>query len=229
MRIQKAAGPNAGAIKYDILTALGVHACAQGKDLQRLVLRFITLIVARYNWTLDSLSVGQREIAAVWSIDERSVKREMAKLRGLGWLEVKRPAARGRVAEYALGLAAIMAATRSDWTRVGPDFDSRLSGPQAEAPVASNVIAFPAPSAGQGVWAQVQALLHGRDPHLYRSWFAAITAEEPKDGILRLLAPSRFHATYLSTNHADALLRLAAGCDPSIHRLEILGPTHAEA
>lgn len=228
MRIVKAVGPHAGAIKYDILTALGVHACAQGKELQRLALRLITLIVARYNWTIDSLTVGQREIAALWSIDERSVKREMAKLRALGWLEVKRPAARGRVAEYGLGLAAIMAATRADWMRVGPDFASRLSGPEVDPNPVSNIIAFPALAAGQGVWAQVQTLLHSRDPHLYRSWFAAITAEPPQDGILRLNAPSRFHATYLSTNHAVTLLRLASGCDASIHRVEILGPNPSE-
>lgn len=224
MRIAKATGPNAGAIKYDMLTALGVHACAQGKDHQRLVLRFITLIVARYNWTTDCLSVGQREIAGMWSIDERSVKREMAKLRALGWLTVKRQAARGRVAEYALGLAAILAATKADWARVGPDFDSRLSGPAA-APApqpAGNVIAFPGPVAGQGVWPKVQAILHGQDPHLYRSWFAAVTAEDPQDGVLRLTAPSRFHASYLSSNHADALLRLAVSVDSSLHRVEIL-------
>lgn len=222
MRIAKATGPNAGAIKYDLITALGVHACAQGKDLQRLILRFITLIVARYNWTSDCLAVGQREIAGMWSIDERSVKREMAKLRGLGWLEVKRPAARGRVAEYALGLPAILAATRGDWARVGPDFDSRLSGPEAAPAPVGNVIAFPGPVAGQGVWTKVQAALHGQDPHLYRSWFAALTAAEPEDGVLRLTAPSRFHATYLMTNHADTILRLAAAFDSSLHRVEIL-------
>ena len=225
MRIAKATGPNAGAIKYDILTALGVHACAGGKDRQRLILRLITLIVARYNWTGDSLTVGQREMAALWSIDERSVKREMAKLRALGWLTVKRPAARGRVAEYGLGLDTILQATRADWARVGPDFDNRLSGPDATPQVpAGNVIAFPAPTAGQGVWPRVQAALHGRDPHLYKSWFAALVAAEPEDGILRITAPSRFHATYLATNHAAAILRIALAFDESLTRVEVTGP-----
>jgi len=222
MRIARATGPNAGAIKYDLLTALGVHGCAQGKAAERLVLRFITLIVARYNWTTDCLAIGQREIAAMWAIDERSVKREMAKLRALGWLEVRRPAARGRVAEYGLGRAAILSATRSDWVRVGPDFDSRLCGPEAAPEPTANIIAFPAPLAGQGVWAGVQAALHRQDPHIFKSWFAALTAGEPSEGVLQLTAPSRFHAAYLTTNHADRILRLAAGLDASIRRVEII-------
>ncbi|MFD1807144.1 hypothetical protein ACFSHQ_00730 [Gemmobacter lanyuensis] len=91
----KLMGRNASARKYDILTALGVHACRGDKHLQRLVLRLITLIVARYNWQSDELCVGQREIAQLWSVDERTVKRDMARLREIGWLTVKAAAARG--------------------------------------------------------------------------------------------------------------------------------------
>ena len=81
MQIARPVGRQAASRKYDLLTALGVHACHGDKHLQRLVLRFMTLIVARYNWQHDDLSVGQREIAALWAVDERTVKREMAKLR----------------------------------------------------------------------------------------------------------------------------------------------------
>ena len=107
----KATGRNAAALKYDILTAMGVHACAGDKHRQRLVLRLITLIVARYNWTSDEITVGQREMAALWSIDERSVKRDMAKLRDMGWLVQKRAAARGRVAVHGLDLSRILTET----------------------------------------------------------------------------------------------------------------------
>lgn len=228
MRNARAAGPNAGAFKYDLLTALGTHACAQDKGTQRLVLRFITLVVARYNWTTDRLAVGQREIAALWSIDERSVKREMAKLRARGWLEQTRPAARGRVAEYALGLGAILTATRPDWVRVGSDFDRRLAGPTESS--GGNVVAFPGPTApnappvevaGQGVWPQVSVALHRQDPHLFQAWFAPLVARAPQEGVLCLSAPSRFHATYLATNHAERILALARAIDPGLRRVEI--------
>jgi len=93
----KPVGRDAAARKYDIITALGAYALAGGKHDHRLVLRFITLVTARYNWARNELAVGQREIAQLWSVDERTVKREMAKLRGCGWLVVKRQGARGRV------------------------------------------------------------------------------------------------------------------------------------
>ena len=70
---RRATGRNAASMKYDILSALGAHACAGDKHLQRLVLRLITLVVARYNWISDELMVGQREIAELWSIDELSL------------------------------------------------------------------------------------------------------------------------------------------------------------
>ena len=112
-----------------------------------LVLRLITLVTARYNWRQGILHVGQREIARLWSVDERTVKREMAKLRSLGWITVESPARRGRVASYALDLTAIRSATREAWARVGEDFDARMRG-TAEIPVGGTVGALPATRAG---------------------------------------------------------------------------------
>ena len=111
MQILRPVGRQASSRKYDLITALGVHACRGDKHFQRLVLRFITAIVARYNWQADELSIGQRELAALWSVDERTVKRELAKLRALGWLVQKRAAVRGRVAIHGLDIAAILSAT----------------------------------------------------------------------------------------------------------------------
>lgn len=216
----RATGRNAAALKYDILTALGAHGCGGDKHLQRLTLRLITLIVARYNWMSDEISVGQREIAALWSIDERSVKREMAKLRELGWLVMKRPAARGRVALHGLGLEAILRQTEPDWPRIGSDFMTRLARPEAEVQKpAGNVIAFPAPESGAGLWPRIQAQLHRDDPHLYAAWFAALHAEIDETGALRLTAPTRFHADYLRTNFLHRLERMAVGFDPDIRRV----------
>lgn len=221
----KPVGRNAAAVKYDLLTALGAHACAGDKHRQRLVLRLITLIVARYNWIADELSVGQREMAALWSIDERSVKRDLARLRDMGWLVVKRPAARGRVAVHGLDLTRILAGTEPDWPRVGPDFVARMDGQKAgqggPSPAPNNVIAFPAPRAGEGLWPRLQAALHREDPHAFGAWFAALSCEGTEDGILRLMAPSRFHADYLRANHLHRLERLARGADPGILRVEI--------
>ncbi|RYI29082.1 MAG: hypothetical protein EON48_05680 [Acetobacteraceae bacterium] len=220
---RRATGRNAASVKYDILTALGAHGCAGDKHRQRLVLRLITLVVARYNWITDEIMVGQREMAALWSLDERSVKRDLAKLRDLGWLVQKRAAARGRVAVHGLGLARILEVTQPDWPRVGPDYADRMAGQGAEEPQApaSNVISFPVPAGEGGLWSRVQDLLHREDPHLYGAWFAALEAEHEADN-LRLIAPSRFHADYLRANHLHRLERAARACAPDLARVEVV-------
>ena len=128
MLAKQTVGRNAAAFKYDLLTVMGAFALAQEKGRQRLVLRLMTLVTARYNWARDELAVGQREIARLWQVDERTVKREMAKLRAMGWLVVKRQGARGRVSEYALGIERILEDSRDRWADVGPDLEHRLSG-----------------------------------------------------------------------------------------------------
>lgn len=223
---RRATGRGAQVLKYDILTALGTHACHGDKHLQRLTLRFVTLIVARYNWGTDDLTIGQREIAALWAIDERSVKREMARLRELGWILCHRPAARGRVASYGLGLEAILRDTRAAWDHVGSDFVARMAGQgdgQAGPDVPpSNVIPLPRPQGGAGLWAQMQARLFAEDAHLFNAWFAALREEATEGHTLCLVAPSRFHASYLTANHHLRLTRMAQGIDPQIERVEVV-------
>ena len=222
---RKATGRNAQGLKYDLLTALGTHACAGDKHLQRLTLRLITLVVARYNWATDELNIGQREISNLWSLDERSVKREMAKLKTMGWLTVKRAAARGRVAVYGLAIEDILAATRPDWVRIGSDYVARMTGaaPQGGQTQPSNVISFPV-AAEPGLWPRMQAHLFREDPDLYGAWFAALTAEPVEQGTLTLTAPTRFHASYLTGNHLLRLTRLAQALDNTIVRLDLRTP-----
>jgi hypothetical protein len=191
MQIARPVGRGAAARKYDILTAMGAHALAQGKGPQRLILRLMTLITARYNWTRDELAVGQREIARLWDCDERTVKREMAKLRAMGWLEVRRQGARGRVGEYALGVERILADTRARWEAVGPDFALRMG----EAP-ATDVVALPVRGAvpppdisGGTEWALAQALLHAEDAGVYGAWLRHLQRRERAGGRLVLAAP----------------------------------------
>lgn len=220
MQIVRPVGRQAASRKYDLLTALGAHACGGDKHFQRLVLRFITLIVARYNWQTDEITVGQREIAAMWSVDERTVKREIAKLRTLGWLVQKRAAVRGRVAVHGLDLPAILAATAPAWQAVGPDFVERMRGPESPAPQSTNVVTFPgiaAPPADGSLWSRAQSRLMTEDPALYAAWFRQLADTGTTGGILELAAPTRFHATFVSTHHLARLLAALRREDASIH------------
>lgn len=209
MKLARPAGPHAAARKYDILTALGAFACAGDKHLQRLVLRFITLIVARYNWLADELAVGQAEIAALWAVDERTVKREMARLRDMGWLVVKRPAARGRVAVHGLDIEAVRAVTEPAWGAVGPDFAARMGG-QGAAASAPNVVAFPRAAVpemppGASGWDRARARLQAEDGAIFAAWFAPLRLREAEGGAVDLVAPSRFHASFVATHHLGRL------------------------
>lgn len=219
MQAKKLAGPEAASQKYDLLTALGCHALGSPPGLQRLVLRFITLITARYNWRQGILTVGQREIARLWSVDERTVKREFAKLRALGWITLESPARRGRVASYALDLMVIRIATRAAWPKVGEDFDARMGG---TPPPSTNdtIVQFPRPQKTvsaeadpEGVarpgdtWSAMQTLLNAEDPAVFATWFQALRSSERAGERLVLVAPSAFHATYLRTHYAERLAR----------------------
>ncbi|HEY0275448.1 MAG TPA: DnaA N-terminal domain-containing protein [Paenirhodobacter sp.] len=217
MLIKKAVGRGGSTRKYDVLTVLAVHALAQDKGLQRQVLRLISLVTARYNWQGDLLSVGQEEIARLWSVDIRTVKREMAAFRARGWLVEKRAAVRGRVAQYGLGITRILDDTRGDWLRVGPDLDLRLRGDDGMPEAASTVIPFPSAAVpmGEGLWAQVSRRLMAEDPSIYRVWFAAL---EPMDeaGELLLRAPSGFHATYVQTHLIGRIAAVLGGVAPQM-------------
>lgn len=134
MQVIRAVGREAAAKKYDLLSAMMAHGLAADKHRQRLVLRLMALITSRYNWQRDELTIGQREIARLWCVDERTVKREMAKLRVLGWIEIKQQGARGRVSVLGLNLDRIMLDTRPEWANIGPDFVERVGGPAPHRP-----------------------------------------------------------------------------------------------
>ncbi len=212
MKQIKPVGRQAASRKYDILTALGAFACAGDKHLQRLVLRFMTLIVARYNWQSDELSIGQTEIAMLWSVDQRTVKREMARLREMGWLVQKRAAARGRVAAYGVDLDCILRVTQPHWTAIGSDFVARLQTPdQTPTGPVGNVVAFPRAAPldlpeGTAPWDRVLARLSNEDPALYAAWFASLRLREGQGDTAVVLAPSRFHATFVSTHYLGRLI-----------------------
>lgn len=211
MQVIKPVGREAAARKYDILSALMAHGLAGDQNLQRLVLRLISLITTRYNWQRNELTIGQKEIARLWCLDERTVKRDMARLRALGWITVKRQGARGRVSVLALDLERILLDTRAAWPNIGSDFVSRMSGGHEGDQAAANVVPFRRSETEQvlGKWGAMRALLREEDPALFDAWLAPLTDAGEEQGILHLAAPSRFHATYVRT-HLLGRLTMAA-------------------
>lgn len=207
----RAVGREAAAKKYDILSAMMAHALAGDPQLQRLVLRLMALITTRYNWQGDELAVGQREIARLWCVDERTVKRDMARLRSLGWITVKRQGARGRVSVLGLDLERILLDSRPAWQNIGPDYVARMGGAAEAEPADTTVVPFRRPevAAVGGIWGSVRAHLAGEDRALFDAWFAGLVDGGVEGGCLTLIAHSRFHATYLRT-HLIERLRIAA-------------------
>jgi len=224
MQVIRAVGREAAAKKYDLLSAMMAHGLAGDKHRQRLVLRLMALITARYNWQRDELTIGQREIARLWCVDERTVKREMAKLRALGWVRIKQQGARGRVSVLGLDLERILLDTKAQWPNIGPDFVARLGGRPPEP--ASNVVplhrAETAPA--QGLWAAARARLAQEDPALFDAWFAGLIEAEQGETCLTLFAPTRFHANYVQTHLIERLRIAVQRCDGRIAQLRILGP-----
>lgn len=232
-------GQGASVRKYDLLSALAARALAKGPQDQRLTLRFLLLITARYNWATDRLSTGQREIAQMWSVDERTVKREMARLREKGWLRLIRQGARGRVSEYGMDFDTILADTEPYWGAIGADFEGRQR-PQAGREGGGEggtgqgaVIPFPAagaaapPSAprrqSHPAWERVLAAFRRDDSALCAAWLDPLRAVEA-EGVLRLTAPSRFHAAYVRTHLADRLGACLRRVDPTLGGPEIVCP-----
>ncbi|EAR51884.1 hypothetical protein OG2516_16324 [Oceanicola granulosus HTCC2516] len=218
-------GREAASRKYDILSALMAFALSGDKSRQRLILRLTSLITTRYNWQRDELSMGQAEIARLWCVDERTVKREMARLRGLGWLVLKRQGARGRVSVHGLDLERILIDTRPVWANIGTDFVDRLA-PGETAPEAGNVVPFRAPEPGAGgaaagTWGAAQAVLHREDAATYGAWFHLLTEVGRDGGRLTLLAPSSFHASYVATHLQSRLLAGVRVADPSVSHVEV--------
>lgn len=225
MQIVRPVGREASARKYDILSALMAHALAGDQHRQRLVLRLMALITTRYNWQRDELTMGQREMARLWCVDARTVKREMARLKALGWLRVKRQGARGRVSVLGLDLERIMLDTRAEWGNIGEDFIGRAGGPAAAVETERRVVPFrrlPAGGeAGAGVWATACRQLAAEDPALFEAWLAGLREAGCEGGVLTLLAPTRFHASYVATHLIGRVLNAASRAEPAVRTVRV--------
>lgn len=226
MQLPRPVGREAASRKYDILSALMAFALSRDKHVQRQVLRMMALITSRYNWQRDELTMGQSEIARLWSVDDRTVKREMARLRAQGWLVLKRQGARGRVSVYGMDLERMLEDTRPAWPLIGEDFVARLDPPGAAGQGASNVVPLrpgPVPVADGSLWAQAQAWLHAEDAATYGAWFHVLTDAGVETNCQVLAAPTRFHATYVATNLKERLMAALCRFDPSLRDVRVVG------
>lgn len=237
MDAKRFTGPQAGSQKYDLLTALSVAGLSGTPGFQTSMLRLVALVTARYNWARDELTVGQREMARLWSVDERTVKREIKRLTSASILLQLRPGVRGRVAAYRLNLAEIHRLSAPVWDKVGPDYSDRMAR-QVPKPETGKVMhvdfaALTSPetrsdpvetveTVGQGgPWARTLARLAQLDPALHRNWFSTLKASACEGGVLTLRAPSQFLAQYVQTHHLRLLLGTAQLEYPGLRRIEI--------
>lgn len=223
MQLMRPVGREAAAKKYDLLSAMMAFAHAGDQNRQRMVLRLMSLITTRYNWQRNELSTGQREIARLWCVDERTVKREMARLRALGWVRQKRRGSRGRVSILALDLDRIMLDTRPVWENIGPDFVERAGGTTTVHPSDTTVVPFRRSSRTipEGLWGSVSEALQAEDADLFAAWFASLSDIEVQDGCLHLMAPTRFHADYIRTHFMGRLQMAVTRIDPSVREVRI--------
>lgn len=229
MQVIRPVGREAASRKYDLLSALMAHGLAGDKHRQRLVLRLMALITTRYNWQRDELTMGQAEIARLWAVDERTVKRDMARLRELGWIVVKRPGARGRVSVLGLAIDRVLLDTQDSWPNIGPDFVARMGGTASDADGAgadSTVVPFRRPhpvAPGTGPWAAACALLAAQDRAVFDVWIAPLVDHGIEAGQLVLTAPSRFHASYVRANLRERLMTALRRADPSLAGITLRG------
>lgn len=223
-------GPGASAIKYDILTALLVTSTRGDAATARLALRLSLLITARFNWRQGTFAVGQREMARMWGVTERTAKREISEMRARGWISVAVPAARGRVTRHAILFDVVLRDTIVHWDAVGPDFAARMANaPEPEAQAPSNVVRLHrddsaiADDTGCG-WADAAGRLRAQDPSVYGAWFAALVPVSLESGKVTLMAPNRFQAEYVRTHFLTRLLEALVRSNREVRDVSIVYP-----
>ena len=215
MDARRLTGPDAGALKYDLLTALSVAGLSGTPTFRTSMMRLIALVTARYNWRLDEVSVGQREMARMWAVDERTVKREMKRLVGAGILTCIRAGVRGRVGAYRLNWGRIAEVSEASWPLVGPDYAERMRARHGSASAkvvslqrfASNLPPADETPTQPGTWERAMAHLSREDPGIYNAWFARLEFVGYAENTLRLRAPSLFIERYVETHLMASLLR----------------------
>lgn len=215
MELKRLTGIEAGSLKYDVLTAMAIAGLHGTSTQQTSMIRLIALVTARYNWRMDELTVGQRDMARMWAVNERTVKREIKRLTEANILICKRLGVRGRVGAYKLNLTEIGRISQNSWAAVGPDFDERMNRnlPQHDAKVVKvnfgTKTATPqdeeANVAKSGTWRAVLKNLKSTDAASYSNWYARLTMTSNSTGKIKLVAPNKFVANYIQTHLSSRL------------------------
>ncbi len=208
-------GPGAGVVKYDVLTALSLMALRETQTFQVTVLRLIALITARYNWKLDQFTVPQPDMARMWNVSERTVKREIKRMLTSELLVCVRPGRRGRVAAYRLNYAKVTQNSQTAWADVGADYEARMQAMVSEAPSKVVRVDFAGRTApetpedipvAQDLWGRVLQDLTASDPANLRNWYMKLKWVSEADGHVVLSAPSPFVAQFVQTHLVRALV-----------------------
>lgn len=229
MDAKKLTGSKAGSHKYDLLTAITVVGLHGNPGFQTSMLRLTALITARYNWRLDEFSVGQRDMARMWCVNERTVKREIKRLLEAQIITCKRQGVRGRVGAYKLNFNEIYRRSRSIWTAVGPDFDERMQTnlPQINSTVvtvnfAKDEFSKDRSVQGRGEWRHVLQRLKAAEPEVYSNWYSQLLLVALEESTLTIKAPSRFIARYVQTNLDKSLVNAAEAELGPVDRLVVM-------
>ena len=213
MDAKRLTGVNASSLKYDLLTALSVAGLHQDSRHQISLSRLTLLITARYNWRLDEFCVGQRDLARMWNVTERTVKREIKY-----WLETrivicKRRGVRGRVGAYRLNYPEIYRQSQPYWAAVGPDFEERMAethpvqqskvvavdfrgkaiAPTAEAPETDT-------QTDPATWRAACQRMKGLHPAHYHNWIGLLRFGGDDHECITLYANNQFVAHYVQTH-----------------------------
>lgn len=239
---RKITGPGAATAKYDVLTAITVTGLHGAPGYQASMMRLAAMVTARYNWARNEVSIGQVELSRLWSVNERTVKREMKRLTEGGLLICCRPGVRGRVGAYRLDLEELCRQSRPFWPSVGTDFADRMAAlclqtDQAVPPAAASArdqaegiseSAGTEPAVNPGEWGQVQRLLRAQDPARYSAWFSKLDYQGCDGGGRVLLrAPSDFVGRYIETHLSKSLLAATSTVFGRDRQIRIGGPDRA--
>ncbi len=222
IRPTRLTGPGAGAEKYDLLTALSVAGLSGSGVQQTSMLRLIALLTARYNWAGEDLTMGHKEMAALWSVDERTAKRETKRLIETGFLEIKRRGARGRVSSYRLCIERVYALSEPVWPQVGPDFVGRMAE-RGTQPSKVVKVDFTRPRGQDPKWDAVLTLLSEANPARVAAWYGKLSVQSFEEGVLILDAASGYAAQYILTHLMAELQMAARAVYPGLHRILVQG------
>ncbi|SFP43484.1 hypothetical protein [Tranquillimonas alkanivorans] len=210
MQSRRITGVGAGVVKYDILTALSLIGLTGSPGFRTSMLRLISMVTSRYNWINDEVSVGQRDLARMWGVDERTVKREIKRLTAANLIVCTRPGVRGRVAAYRLNRAEVLRLSRDRWGDVGTDFADRMDGHAEDETPRVVKVDFgrkaQSAAAGQGTWAATRQRLEREDPALFGAWFQHVDCETFTRDAVVLTCAKRFVASYIETHLSARLM-----------------------